>query len=111
MSKAKKKTKTSLRHRPRRHKKFRLEIEEIPQKEEPKKALTWPGHMLVFGEMLTGKTSLIANVLDDIEELYNFRGSQTHSRQSVGEFGNCGYDVERKIVGHRIVQQQSRRRF
>ena len=50
---------------------FNLEIEEIT-KGDPKKILKWPSHMLIFGSTQAGKTSLIADMLDNINKVYIF---------------------------------------
>ena len=52
---------------------FYLEIERAHKKDIHKHALSWPSHILVFGSTMSGKTSLIANMLDHIHLLYNFK--------------------------------------
>ena len=52
---------------------FHLEIEQTVKKTRTKHALSWPSHILVFGSTMSGKTSLIADILDQINLLYNFK--------------------------------------
>ena len=51
---------------------FSLEIERCCEKSHSKYPLTWPSHMLVFGSTMSGKTTLIANILDNIDLVYSF---------------------------------------
>ena len=53
-------------------KNLHLEIEHIPKTEEPKCPLSWPAHVLVFGSTMAGKTTLISDILDNVELVYNF---------------------------------------
>ena len=54
-------------------KNLHLEIEHIPKTEKPKCPLSWPAHVLVFGSTMAGKTTLISDILDNIELVYNFK--------------------------------------
>ena len=56
---------------------FHLELEKRPKNEIPKKPLTWPNHMLIFGATQAGKTRLIANLLDNVEEVYDFNSASS----------------------------------
>lgn len=47
-----------------------LEIEHTHTKNDC--VLRWPSHMLVFGSTMSGKTSLISDILDNIELVYQF---------------------------------------
>ena len=51
---------------------FSLEIENCYEKNRSKYPLTWPSHMLVFGSTMSGKTTLISNILDNIDLVYSF---------------------------------------
>ena len=54
---------------------FTLEIEKVSREERMKRPLIWPSHMLVFGSTMAGKTTLISDILDHINLVYDFRGS------------------------------------
>ena len=54
---------------------FTLEIEKVPRKEGTKCPLIWPSHMLVFGSTMAGKTTLISDILDRLNLVYDFRDS------------------------------------
>ena len=45
-------------------KNFQLEIEEKPKNVNFKQPLSWPAHILVFGSTMSGKTTLISDILD-----------------------------------------------
>ena len=59
---------------------FHLKIEQTPKREKPKKVLTWPAHMLIFGSTMAGKTSLISDILDNIDEVYKFKKTPTERK-------------------------------
>ena len=44
-------------------KNFQLEIEEKPKNVNFKQPLSWPAHILVFGSTMSGKTTLISDIL------------------------------------------------
>ena len=73
--------KPSQEHRPSTN--FHLEIEEKQSNDFPETPLTWPNHMLVFGATQAGKTQLIANLLDNIEKVYNLKDCQIKERKRV----------------------------
>ena len=50
---------------------FYLEIDHAPEKGQ--RALTWPSHILIFGSTMSGKTTLISNILDNINLVYDFK--------------------------------------
>ena len=54
---------------------FTLEIEKVSREERMKRPLIWPSHMLVFGSTMAGKTTLISDILDHVNLVYDFRGS------------------------------------
>ena len=54
-----------------------LEIEKISREERMKCPLIWPSHMLVFGSTITGKTTLISDILDHVNLVYDFRNSHS----------------------------------
>ena len=49
-----------------------LKLEKKSVKNNTKKPLNYPNHMLIFGSTQAGKTRLISDLLDDIESVYNF---------------------------------------
>ena len=53
-------------------KNFQLEIEEKPKNVNFKQPLSWPAHILVFGSTMSGKTTLISDILDNVELVYKF---------------------------------------
>ena len=57
-----------------------LEIEKISKNEVPKCSLSWPAHILVFGSTMAGKTTLISDILDNIELVYNFKDSHSKGK-------------------------------
>ena len=57
-----------------------LEIEHLSKKEEPKPPLSWPAHVLVFGSTMAGKTTLISDILDNIELVYDFKNSHSKGK-------------------------------
>ena len=57
-----------------------LEIEHIPKTEEPKCPLSWPAHVLVFGSTMAGKTTLISDILDNVELVYNFKNPHSKGK-------------------------------
>ena len=74
MSKMKNKTFSYKRHEPSlKDGDFHLEIEKISKQETPKPALTWPSHILVFGSTMAGKTTLISDIFDNIDLVYDFK--------------------------------------
>ena len=56
-----------------------LEIEQV-SKSKPKKVLTWPAHILIFGCTQAGKTSLISDILDNTDKVYNLRKMPTERK-------------------------------
>ena len=65
-------TKRSIYNQHRHSKNLHLEIEHIPKTEKPKCPLSWPAHVLVFGSTMAGKTTLISDILDNIDLVYDF---------------------------------------
>ena len=54
---------------------FTLEIEKLSRKERTKCPLIWPSHILVFGSTMAGKTTLISDILDRLNSVYDFKDS------------------------------------
>ena len=64
----------------RHSKNLHLEIEHLSKKEKPKPPLSWPAHVLVFGSTMAGKTTLISDILDNIELVYDFKNSHSKGK-------------------------------
>ena len=56
---------------------FTLEIEKVSREERMKRPLIWPSHMLVFGSTMAGKTTLISDILDRVNLVYDFKDSHS----------------------------------
>ena len=62
---------------------FHLRLERKSSKNNNLKMLDFPNHMLVFGSTQAGKTRLIAEILDNIETVYNLDSTDIEHRKLV----------------------------
>ena len=62
---------------------FHLRLERKPSKFNNLKMLDFPNHMLIFGSTQAGKTRLIAEILDNIETVYNLDSTDIEHRKLV----------------------------